>query len=86
MQSEKMRPAGAYEVVSLDCDADLDGTCEVDPTDANLRASATTVSEAVGAQASTELGGQSRASWLVFYKVRALSPCSLAPGAFGDVP
>ncbi len=78
-------PAGAYQVVTFDCtDAGGDGQCDVPPTQANMAASPTTVNVPVGAQASVEPGGVTRAPRLVFSKVRALSPCSLTPGAFGN--
>jgi len=76
-------PVSGYELLSLDCDADLDGTCDTDPTVATLAGSPTTSAvELPGVQEHVESGGLQRASWLVFYKVRALSPCSATPGPF----
>lgn len=77
-------PAGAYQVVSLDCDATLDGVCDQDPTPAAMAASPLRTDVAVGVQQLVEVDGLNRPSWLVFYKVRALSPCSLTPGPFGN--
>jgi hypothetical protein len=77
-------PAADYEVVSLDCDSDLDGACDTDPTPGNLASMPDRVDVvAVGAQVNVEPGGLSRPSWLVFYKVRATSPCTGTPGPFG---
>ena len=78
-------PAGAYQMVAFDCtDAGGDGLCDIPPTSANMGASPSTVNVPVGVQASIEAGGVNRSPRLVFYKVRALSPCSLTPGPFGD--
>jgi len=80
-------PASAYRVTAFDCtDAGGDGICDVPPTRANIDASTSFVDVPVGVQSSVELGGLLRQPRLIFYKVRALSPCSGTPGPFAVEP
>lgn len=80
-------PAGAYQAVAFGCaDANADGRCDADPTQANMAASGATSNVPVGTQQWTDAGVAGRAPRLVFYKVRALSPCSLTPGGFAVEP
>jgi hypothetical protein len=80
-------PASGYRLSAFDCtDAGGDGICDVPPTRANIAASASFVDVPVGAQASVETDGLLRQPPLMFYKVRALSPCSGTPGPFAVEP
>lgn len=81
--TDLVEPVTAYEILSLDCDSDLDGSCDTDPTRATLAGSPSTAARsAPGTELHVETSGLRRPSWLVFYKVRALSPCSETPGPF----
>ena len=61
----------------------LDGVCDTDPTPVTLGTAPTTsVLIPGGVQVSVETMGLRRLSWLVFYKVRGLSPCTATPGPF----
>ena len=80
-------PAGGYQLLAFDCtDADADRQCDAPPTQANIAASSSFVIVAPGVQQVMEPGGLNRQPKLIFYKVRALSPCTLSPGAFAVEP
>ncbi|MEM7245991.1 MAG: hypothetical protein AAF533_11655 [Acidobacteriota bacterium] len=81
-RTDVVADTSGYEIVSLDCDSDLDGTCDVDPTPMALGMPDMSAIENPGTERHVEADGLNRASFLVFYKVRGLSPCSSTPGPF----
>ena len=79
MWQDIVAPIGEYQLVSLDCDSDLDGLCDVPPTSTTLAAQPF-VSEVPGVERIVELGGVRTPSHLVYYRVRATSECTLLQG------
>jgi len=77
---DNLDPAGEYQVLSLDCDADLDGVCDTAPDAATMSAQPFD-SVAVGVERLDAADAINRASHLVFYNIRGASPCSLTPGS-----
>ena len=67
------------QVVSLDCDTDLDGTCDQEAEDALLQA-APYRSAPEGAEELLAVDDVARPSFLVYYRVRATSACTRMPG------
>ena len=76
-------PVSGYDPVSLDCDTDSDGACDQDPEDTVLDALPTAPpGVAPGTEEWIATAAQRTSSFLVFWKVRGLSPCSSQPGPF----
>jgi hypothetical protein len=79
-------PVSGFDVVSYDCDTGVDRICDQDPDRMTLDALGTNPPGVpVGVQEFIASNRQRTASFLVYWKVRGLSPCSSQPGPY-DTP